>query len=150
MKTLNTRLLWSFQSQVEGFGSVVKHLTADPGTASSTPSHQLKFHNGDMYWFFPGEMLPGTLFKEPGLSCVVGPLVHVYCTMDHKHIQYVRPEAECECPIVSLNNAPIPSIQSQYTNGCRGHSGCRTRDHWDILHTGAGPLPYGNTSTITL
>ena len=42
-----------------GFGSVVKHSTADPGIASSIPpSLQLKLLKGDMYWFFPGKMLP--------------------------------------------------------------------------------------------
>ena len=45
---------------VRGFGSVVKHSIADPGIVSSTPppSLQLKLLKEDMYWFFPGKMLP--------------------------------------------------------------------------------------------
>jgi len=42
-----------------GFGSVVKHLIADPGIASSIPLTPIKItKKGDMYWFFPGKMLP--------------------------------------------------------------------------------------------
>jgi len=43
----------------EGFGSVVKHSTADPGISSSiplTPTKNTKI--GDTYWFFPEKMLP--------------------------------------------------------------------------------------------
>ena len=38
---------------VRGVGSVVKHLTADTGIASSIPSHQLKLLEGDMYLLLP-------------------------------------------------------------------------------------------------
>ena len=42
-----------------GFGTVVKHSTADPGIASSiSPLTPTKIVKGDMYWFFPGKMLP--------------------------------------------------------------------------------------------
>jgi len=77
-------------------GTVVKLLTADPGTASSTPSQEKYSQERCL----------------KNLVCHVrwAPLVHVYCTMDQKNIQYVRPEAECECPSVSLNNAPTPSV----------------------------------------
>jgi len=40
-------------------GSVVKHSTADPGIASFIPLTPIKItKKGDMYWFFPGKMLP--------------------------------------------------------------------------------------------
>jgi len=42
-----------------GFGTVVKHSTADPGIASSIPLTPTKItEKGNMYWFFPVKMIP--------------------------------------------------------------------------------------------
>jgi len=52
---------WSWLTVLElarGLGSVVKHLTTDPGIASSIPLTPTKITDkGDMYWFFPETML---------------------------------------------------------------------------------------------
>jgi len=66
--------------------SLVKHVTADPGIASSTSlTHQLKVFKVDVYWLFPEQNAPMYQCfghdKEPGLFCVVGDPVS--CTMGH-------------------------------------------------------------------
>jgi len=66
-----------------------KTLDCRPRDCEFDPSLQLKVLKGDMYWFFPGKMLPcisalhwaRTFVKEPGLSCVVG--APVSCIMGH-------------------------------------------------------------------
>ena len=73
-----------------GYGSVVKHSTADPGIASSTPLTPTKITKKEIHVctgssqekYSRISVLNTEHVKEPGLSCVVG--APVSCTMGHK------------------------------------------------------------------
>jgi len=97
---------WSWLTVVElyvarGFGSVVKHSTADPGIASSTPL--TKITNKEICTGSSQEkcsrvsVLYAEHVKEPGLACVLGAPVSMHYG-----------------PLIETNNmyAPTPNGQS--------------------------------------
>jgi len=72
--------------RARGFGSVVKHSTADPGIASSIPLTPTKITKRRYVLVLPRKNTRVSVLytghvKEPGLSCVVG--APVSCTMGH-------------------------------------------------------------------
>jgi len=105
---------------MDALGSVVKHSTADPGIASSTPLTPTKITKRSFVLVLPSKkcsrasVLYTGHVKEPGLSCVMcggRPNILHYGPLKQINFMYA-PTPNGQSPSASLNKSNTPTLCS--------------------------------------